>query len=188
MATSKMDNQSKQRQSRAVLDWVLSIGLAVVFALVIRTYMVEPFVVDGISMQNTLQNGERLLVSKMFNARDLKYGQIVVFSPPIVGAGDYIKRVIATGGQRVWITNGQVYVDGRKMPQPFLHWRGASDTQDHDTVAPFVVPPGDVYVLGDHRAVSEDSRIFGPVQLSRVHGTAFWVIWPLNLFGPLQGG
>jgi signal peptidase I len=166
---------------------VLSIGLAVAFAFVIRTYMAEPFVVDGISMQNTLQNGERVLVNKMFNVRNLRYGQIVVFSPPIAGAGDYIKRVIATGGQSEWMTDGQVYVDGRKMPQPFLHWPGASSTQDHYSMQPFVVPKGDIYVLGDHRAESEDSRIFGPVRLSSVYGTAFWVIWPLNRFGPIQG-
>jgi len=175
------------RPGKALRDTVETIVVAVVLALLIRTFGVEPFVVDGFSMQNTLQNHERLLVNKLsFHFSGLKYGQIIVFQPPLVGQGDYVKRVIATGGQTIMMKDGQVYVDGKKMPQPFLH-DGAQSTQDSWTMSkPVKVPEGDVYVLGDHRNASEDSRFFGPVKVSAVQGTAFWIIWPLADFGPIK--
>ena len=170
---------------KALRDTLETVIVAVVLALVIRTFVVEPFVVDGFSMQNTLQNHERLLVNKLtmyFNP--LHYGEIIVFQPPLAGQGDYVKRVIATGGQTVSMVNGQVYVNGKKMPQPFLHWHGVS-TEDSWNMPPFKVPKGDIFVLGDHRAASEDSRFFGPVKVSAVQGVAFWVIWPLKDFGAI---
>ena len=92
--------------------------------------------------------------------------------------------MIALGGQTVSMVEGQVYVDGRRMPQPFLHHGGVS-TQDHYTMPKFKVPQGDIFVLGDHRDDSDDSRLFGPVKLSAVQGVAFWAIWPLSQFGPI---
>lgn len=160
-------------------------ALAAVLALVLRGYVVEPFVVHGFSMLDSLHNQERVLVEKLQpRFAPLHYGEVVVFQPPLAVAGDYIKRVIALGGQTVAMRDGQVYVDGRKMPQPFLH-HGALDTRDSYTMKTFRVPKGDIFVLGDHRDDSEDSRIFGPVKLSAVQGVAFWAIWPLSQFGPI---
>jgi len=170
---------------KALRDTVETIIVAVVLALLIRTFVVEPFVVDGFSMQNTLQNQERLLVDKaQMYFSPLHYGEIIVFQPPLAGQGDYVKRVIATAGQTVSMRNGQVYVDGKKMPQPFLH-HGDVSTEDAWNMAPLKVPKGDIFVLGDHRNASEDSRFFGPVKVSAVQGVAFWVIWPLKNFGPI---
>ncbi len=170
---------------KALRDTLETVIVAVVLALVIRTFVVEPFVVDGYSMQNTLQNHERLLVNKLSMwFSPLHYGEIIVFQPPLAGQGDYVKRVVATGGQTVSMVNGQVYVNGKKMPQPFLDWHGVS-TEDHWNMPPLKVPTGDIFVLGDHRAASEDSRFFGPVKVSAVQGVAFWVIWPLKSFGPV---
>jgi signal peptidase I len=174
------------RQPRKALrDTLETVIVAVVLALVIRTFVVEPYIVDGFSMQNTLQNGERLLVNKLwYRFGSLHYGEIVIFQPPIPGQPPYVKRVIATAGQTVSMVNGQVYVNGKKMPQPFLVHHGVS-TEDHWNMAPLKVPTGDIFVLGDHRAASEDSRFFGPVSVKAVEGVAFWVIWPLSQFGPI---
>ncbi len=170
---------------KALRDTLQTVIVAVVLALVIRTFVVEPYIVDGYSMQNTLQNHERLLVNKLlFHFSSLHYGEIVVFQPPIPGQPPYVKRVIATGGQTVSMVNGQVFVNGKAMPQPYLLYHGVS-TEDHWNMAPLKVPKGDIFVLGDHRAASEDSRFFGPVSVSAVQGVAFWVIWPLNQFGPI---
>ena len=101
----------------------------------------------------------------------LHYGEIVIFQPPIPGQPLYVKRVIATGGQTISMVDGQVFVDGKKMPQPYLLRHGVS-TEDQWNMPPTKVPKGDIYVLGDHRAVSRDSRYFGPVPAQDVTGAA----------------
>jgi signal peptidase I len=173
------------RTRGAMREVVGAVAVAAALALVLRSYVVEPFVVNGFSMLNSLHNQERVLVNK-FQPRfaPLHYGEVVVFQPPLANAGDYIKRVIALGGQKVSMRDGQVYVDGRKMPQPFLH-HGKVSTRDSYTMRALTVPRGDIFVLGDHRDDSEDSRYFGPVPLSAVQGVAFWAIWPLSQFGPI---
>ncbi len=173
------------RSPRALRDGIAVVLVAALLAFFVRTFLLEPFVVHGISMQNTLQNHERVLVEKISpRFVPLHYGEIVVFQPPLAGRGDYIKRVIATAGQKVSMVDGQVYVDGRRMPQSFLV-RGGVSTMDHYTMPALTVPSGDIFVLGDHRDVSDDSRLFGPVKLSAVQGVAFWAIWPLRDFGPI---
>ncbi|EQD50725.1 signal peptidase I, partial [mine drainage metagenome] len=128
---------------KALRETVETIIVAVVLALVIRTWVVEPFVVEGFSMENTLHNGERLLVNKFWwHVSPLSYGDIIVFLPPIPGeTQDFVKRVIATGGQTVSMQSGQVYVNGHRMPQPYLVHNGVS-TKDHWTMAPIRVPKG----------------------------------------------
>lgn len=174
-----------RQPNKALRDTLQTVIVAVVLALAIRTFVVEPFIVKGISMENTLQNNERLLVNKLwFHFSPLHYGEIVIFKPPIPSTSPFVKRVIATAGQTVSMVNGQVFVNGKAMPQPFLVHGGVS-TEDHWNMPPLKVPAGDIFVLGDHRAESEDSRLFGPVSVSAVEGTAFFVIWPLNQFGPI---
>jgi len=167
-------------------DTVQAIVIAVVLALLIRQFVVETYRVEGESMQPTLQNNERLLVNKfIFRFAQPKPGEIIVFRPPIVGEQqDFVKRVIALGGESVSMQNGQVYINGQLQAEPWLPpaWR------DQASMPAFTVPGGDVWVLGDHRAASEDSRIFGPVPLASIRGEAMLVWWPLNDFRLLGGG
>ena len=175
-----------QPARRSLCENLRVVGVALAAAILVRRYFLQPFIIDGVSMQNTVQNHERLLVAKLPPRYvPLHYGELVVFQPPIPDyQGDYIKRVIATGGQTVSMVDGQVYVDGSKMLQPYLVHHGES-TEDKDSIAPVKVPAGDIFVLGDHRDDSEDSRMFGPVALSEVKGVAFWAYWPFSRFGPL---
>ena len=162
---------------RDVWETVRAVVIAVVAALLIRQFVLETFQVQGFSMQPTLQNNERLLVNKfIYDFTKPKIGQIIVFLPPLPGATqDFVKRVIAVGGDTVDMRNGIVYVDGVRQPEPWL----PPAYRDNDTLPqPVTVPRGDVWVLGDHRAASEDSRIFGPVPISRIRGEAILVWWP----------
>jgi signal peptidase I len=163
-------------------ETVQAVVIAVVLALLIRQFVVETYRVDGVSMEPTLQNNERLLVNKfIFRFTKPKAGEIIIFKPPIPGeTQDFVKRVIAVGGQTFSMQNGVVYVNGQAQPEP---WLPASYRVG--TFAPVTVPPGDVWVLGDHRGDSEDSRVFGPVPLSSIQGEAILVWWPLADFRAL---
>jgi len=182
---------------------VRAIVIAVVVALLIRQFVIETYQVNGISMQPTLQNGERLLVAKFvyhFSAPHI--GQIIIFRPPIPGVTeDYVKRVIAVAGQTFYMRDGQVYVNGQLQQEPWepASWRGTFTGSEYVgglygncpspvlpvNTQPIVIPPGTVWVLGDHRVVSIDSRCFGPVPLSRIRGEAVLIWWPLADFRPL---
>jgi signal peptidase I len=161
-------------------ETIQAVVIAIVLALLIRQFVVETFRVDGVSMEPTLQNNERLLVNKfIYRFTKPKAGEIIIFLPPIPGqTQDFVKRVIAVGGQTFQMQNGVVYVNGKVQPEPYLpaSWRGNA------SFGPVTVPLGDVWVLGDHRMDSEDSRIFGPVPISAIRGEAMLVWWPLSDF------
>lgn len=169
------ETKSRQRAWRETLETLV---IALALALFIRYFVIEPFIVNGISMEPTLYNGERVLINKFwFHFVGLKDGEIIVFHPPLPTKADFIKRVIATPGQTVSMRDGYVYIDGKRQPEPYLYHDGRSYRDDW-SMAPETIPPGKVFVLGDHRARSEDSRYFGLVPISSVQGVAFLVIWP----------
>lgn len=168
-----------QGAAAGLRDLIGTILVAVALALFVRTFVVESYVVQGVSMLPTFVNGEHVLVNKLaYVFGPPRTGQVIVFRPPIPGAKeDYIKRVIATGGETVGIRNGQVYVNGRRIPQPYIeYW----DPSSFHTVR---VPPGDVFVLGDNRPDSYDSRYFGMVPVKSITGQAVFAFWPLDRLG-----
>lgn len=149
--------------------------VALVLALVVRTFVVESFIVDGPSMQPTLESRERLLVNKLvYRIRGPRPGEIIVFRYPLQPSRDFVKRVLAVGGETVQVKDGQVVVDGRPVEEPYIVNRGRSDYPK------MVVPPGYVFVLGDNRTNSEDSRVFGFVHEKFIKGKAFLRWWPLD--------
>lgn len=153
--------------------------VAVLLAVVVRTFVVESYVVQGVSMRPTFINGEHVLVNKLaYVFGSPQPGQIIVFHPPLSYVHeDYIKRVVATAGETIGITNGHLFVDGKAVPQPYIeYW----DPTSFKTV---VVPKGDVFVLGDNRPDSEDSRYFGPVPIRNITGQAVFAFWPLSRLG-----
>lgn len=160
---------------RFVWETLQTVLIALVLAIVIRHYAVESFVVEGPSMQPTLHSGERLLVNKLiYHLRPPRPGEIVVFKPPKPTDKDYIKRVIAVGGDVVQLRDGWVYVNGKRLSEPYVAFRSSG------TTPPFQVPQGTIWVLGDNRPDSEDSRAFGEVPLANVKGEAVLVWWPLS--------
>lgn len=171
---------------RAFGELVETVLVALVLALLVRAFVVESFRVVGNSMEPTLYDGERLFVNKMaYRFRPPQPGDIVVFRYPLNPSRDYIKRVVAVGGQTVEIRDGRVYVDGSFLEEPYVSAR------DHSTLPPVVLRPDEVYVLGDNRRNSQDSRVFGPFARSFVKGEAVLLYWPpqrIRLMGALPAG
>jgi signal peptidase I len=161
--------------------------LAFAIAFGIRTFIVEPFIVPTGSMIPTIQIGNRVLAEKITYRfiRKPRYGDIVVFPDPQGQHPHLIKRVIATAGQVVDLKNGKVVVDGRELVEPYTHGL-PSDPLTAEIRFPFTVPQGDLWVMGDNRTNSGDSRVFGPIPVSEVQGHAVWTYWPLSAFGTLQ--
>ena len=165
-----------------VKDWIVSIAVAVVLALVIRTFIVELYLVDEPSMRPTLQSAERLVVNKfIYRFRPPERGEILVFQYPRDTRRDFIKRVIAIPGDTIEIKDGRVYVNSQLMNEPYI----LSKTRGDYPLA--TVPDGHIFVMGDNRNNSEDSRFadvgFVPYQL--IKGKAILVFWPFSDFKSL---
>ena len=157
----------------AAREVVQTLLVALVLALVIRGFVIESFLVDGISMEPTLHDGERLLVDKLtYRWHPPERFDIVVFRYPLDPSRDFVKRVIGLPGETVSIREGRVYVDGRPLEEPYLKEPGV------DFYPPTTVPPGHVFVLGDNRPHSDDSRSGWTVPLRDVIGRAWLVYWP----------
>ncbi len=159
-------------------DIVQTVVLAVVLAFLIRTFALESFQVDGHSMLPTLTTGDRVLVDKLlYRIEGPRTGEIVVFKSPVNESQDWIKRVIGVPGDTVKIVAGQVYINGHRYSEPFvkLNYRY--------NYGPVTVTPGHLFVLGDNRTNSYDSRYFGLLSEWRVKGDAFFVWWPPKAIG-----
>ncbi|MBI3647327.1 MAG: signal peptidase I [Actinobacteria bacterium] len=181
--------------------------VALVFALLIKTFLVQAFSIPSPSMVPTLEPGDRILVDRLaYRFGDIHRGDVVVFSDPsathhrsapvaffrwlVEGTGiagpedeDFVKRVIGLPGDTVEIAQGQVFVNGRKLDEPYLN-------RDPDTrsFGPVAVPPGQLFVLGDNRLRSGDSRFpppegLGFVPIDHVVGRAFLIVWPPDRVG-----
>jgi signal peptidase I len=156
-------------------EWLRSILIAVILALLIRLFLFEVFVVEGRSMYPTLNETERLMVNKIIYRFDQpKIGDIVVFE--FEPGRDFIKRIIGVGGNRVEIKNGRVYINNQLLDEPYL-----PDNIDMYDFGPVEVPPGYIFLMGDYRQNSMDSRDprVGFVSLDYLKGRAFFIFWPL---------
>jgi signal peptidase I len=170
--------------SRETWEWIRSIVVAVVLALLIRFFVIEVFVVDGKSMYPTLDDSNRLIVDKIsYRFHEPQHGDIVVFDSRT--GRDFIKRVIGVGGDTIEIRAGKVYRNGIPLDEPYL--MGQTDYQDY---GPVEIPPGHFFLMGDFRRDSMDSRDprIGLVSLDRIKGRAFLVFWPPAEAKILAGG
>ena len=165
-----------------IKDWIVSIAIAVVLALGIRYFIVELYLVDGPSMRPTLQSAERLVVNKfIYRFRAPERGEILVFRYPRDPSRDFIKRVIAVPGDTIEIKDGRVYVNSTILNEPYI----LSKTRGDYPLA--TVPEGHIFVMGDNRNNSEDSRFadVGFVPYELIKGKAILVFWPFSRFKAL---
>lgn len=176
------------RGARAFFDWALVVAIAIVVAVVVRTFVLAHFVVDGTSMATTLDTGDRVFVNKLsYRLGEPSRGDVVVLHQ-ISGTSerDLIKRVIALPGERVEIVSCQVRITGtdditRILTEPYLDPAVVSPGNCGGDYAPprdQAVPDDHVFVLGDNRGGSQDSRTLGPIHEDDLVGRAFVVFWP----------
>jgi signal peptidase I len=170
----------EQRRRRALLDWVIVIGVALLVAFLVRTFVLAHFVVDGTSMATTLHDGDRVFVNKLsYRLHDPHRGDVVVLHE-INGTTnrDLIKRVIALPGETIEMRNCDVTINGRHLEEPYLDPQVVTPGNCGGDLQPTTVPKDHVFVMGDNRAGSLDSRNLGPIAESDLVGRAFVVFWP----------
>lgn len=168
--------------SEEVRSWIVSLVSAVVVALFIRWFIVELYVVDGPSMQPTLQDGERLVVNKfIYHWREPMRGEVVIFRYPRDHTRDFIKRVIAVGGDTIEIKDGHVFVNDVLLNEDYISEKTRTEYPKQ------TVPEGTIFVCGDNRRNSLDSRFpdVGFVPLELVKGKAALIFWPVDDFAAL---
>ena len=170
-----------------LLELVETVVLTVVIFLVIQTLVAQPYKVEQHSMETTLLPDQYVLVDKL-TPRFNEYGRgdVIVFEPPPQYRSDgtpFIKRVIGLPGERVDIHDGGVYVNDVRLDEPYVP--DGDPTEASGSTASWVIPAGDLFVLGDNRESSSDSRVFGPIQTEWVIGRAWLRYWPLDTFGVL---
>ena len=170
--------------TRTIIEWVAVIGGALAVALVIQAFLVQAFYIPSSSMEPTLEVGDRVLVNKLsYDLHDVNRGDLVVFERPDGTEGDIkdlIKRVIGLPGETVEIRDGTVVIDGRVLDEPYL-----AEEEILAEFAPVEVPEDHVFVMGDNRDDSRDSRIFGPIPADSIVGRAFVRVWPPTSVGTL---
>jgi signal peptidase I len=177
-----------------LLEIAETLALTLIIFFVIQTFVAQPYQVKQRSMEHTLEPEQYVLVDKITpRFDDYKRGDIVVFKPPPDWVQEdgtpFIKRVIGLGGDVVDIRDGDVYVNDVKLVEPYLYndpGEPAQPTTVQGDTHRWVVPTGDLFLMGDHRANSEDSRTFGTVAATDVIGRAWLRYWPFDVFGVLD--
>ncbi len=176
---------SEPSAGRMILETVVLVAVAFVLAQGIKTFVIQPFVIPTGSMIPTIEIGDRVLAEKLTYrfTREPVVGDIVVFDDPTGQHPQLIKRVVATEGMTVDVRDGAVWVDGERLDEPYTHGRPS----DPGTVPlPVEIAEGEVWLMGDNRPNSGDSRFFGPRPVETVRGRAFWTYWPPSRFGDLD--
>ncbi|MBW3546707.1 MAG: signal peptidase I [Actinobacteria bacterium] len=166
--------------ARNVVEWLTILGGALVVALVVTRFLVQAFFIPSLSMFPALNNGDRVLVNKLsYRLHEIHRGDLIVFERPSDDGSsqvkDLIKRVVALEGERIEARDGRVLIDGKALPEPYL-----APSVQTTNLEPLVVPEGHVFVMGDNRDDSRDSRFFGPLPEELVIGRAFVKVWPLD--------
>jgi len=165
---------SKERGSLLEFLIILLVAFALVFGLV-RPFIVEAFYIPSESMMPTLEVGDRVFVNKfIYRFAEPERGDIVVFESIEGSEQDLIKRVVAVPGDTVAVQNGVLFVNGQPQEEPYVN----EAFPDGSFFGPTTVPEDSVFVMGDNRGNSRDSRFFGPVSISNVEGEAFLTFWP----------
>jgi signal peptidase I len=169
------------------LEWVKAIGIGIIIFAFIRTFFFSNYVVEGQSMMPTLQEGNKLVVNKIgYQVSDLQRFDVIVFHAN--KKEDYVKRIIGMPGDKIAYQNDQLYINGKKVPEPFLdvykkknpNAKFTADFSLEELTGKSTVPSGMLFVLGDNRPGSWDSRYFGFVSTKEVVGKVDLRYWPLN--------
>ena len=194
-SSSSAPNDQKSA-AKSLRDWIIVVVVALFAALMIRVFVFQQFYISGPSMQTTLYDNNRVLVNKLsYKLHGIGRGDVVVFDRVTTNGGtvnhdDLIKRVIALGGDTLEIKKCVVYLNGVALEENYLDADDVaqSDLNSRCRVANLkeqTIPDGKIFVMGDNRSESFDSRMFGPIDEDLVVGRAFMIVWPINRIGLL---
>lgn len=166
-----------------VRETLVMIALAFGLAMAVRATVAQAYEIPSESMEPAIMTDDRVFAEKLsVHFRTPEYGDVVVIDDPTGGPIPFVKRVIALEGQSVDVRDGSVWVDGVRLDEPYTH--GLPSEPDHVTL-PLTVPPDHLWVMGDNRTRSKDSRYFGPVPVSSIRARALAVYWPFEHIGGL---
>ena len=191
METTDTGRKDHQHGLRVIREWVVVVGVALGIALLVRGFLLQQFYISGPSMESTMFQDNRVLVNKLsYRLHDIRRGDVVVFDRittdgEVVQHDDLIKRVIALPGETIEIRECVVFIDGEELPEPYLNEYDVQQINLDDRcrvpeLEPTVVSKDHIFVMGDNRPQSFDSRMFGEIETELVVGRAFSLIWPLR--------
>jgi signal peptidase I len=171
------------RRSSGIGLWLRDLLISAAASVLIITFLYQPVRVEGTSMLPRLEDHDRLFINKfVYRFSAIERDDVVVFHYPRDPEKSYIKRVIAVPGDRIRIDRGQVYLNGRRLREPYV----PAMYEDTRSMPEMVVPDDEYFVMGDHRSISSDSREFGPVDRSLIYGKAVFVYWPMSDAGVVR--
>lgn len=188
-----MEEKKENSKLGEIIRWIILLVVVVLIALGLRRFVIEPYNIPSGSMIDTIEIGDIVMAQKVTLelGKEPEAGQIVTFYN-VEGEVDdkgktivYIKRVIATAGQTVDLRDGYVYIDGEKQEESYTDGQPSYDLNS-GIEYPFTVSEGCIWVMGDNRTNSSDSRWFGEVPIENVNGIALFRYWPLNRIGGLD--
>lgn len=163
--------------------WLRDLVIALAIACFIIIFIYQPVKVEGTSMMPGLDDQERIFVNKfVYRLEPIERGDIIVFRYPRDTSKSFIKRVIGVAGDHIRIDEGQVYVNNKPIEEDYV----LPAYEDQRSYSDTVVPPHSYFVLGDHRNMSNDSRDFGPVNISYIYGKAVFGYWPTDKMGRVR--
>lgn len=163
--------------------WLRDLFVAAAASVLIIMFLYQPVRVEGTSMLPRLEDSDRLFINKfVYHFAAIERGDVVVFHYPRDPEKSYIKRVIALPGDRIWIAQGEVWVNGKPLRESYV----PQEYRDNRSMADTIVPPNCYFMMGDHRSISSDSREFGPVQRSLIYGKAVFIYWPAKDAGAVK--
>jgi signal peptidase I len=179
---SDKNGKSGKRKS-AVHSWLRDMVVSVLVSAFIIMFLYQPVRVEGTSMLPMLEDQDRLFVNKLaYRVSEIHRGDVVVFLYPHDHTKSYIKRVIALPGDRLWIDQGLVFVNGKQIDEEYVPARFTDSRSQPETV----LSANEYWVMGDHRSISSDSRDFGPVDRDLIYGKAAFVYWPMDQAGVVR--
>jgi signal peptidase I len=170
----------RNRTRRALIEWGAILVVAVLAAVLLRSFIVQPYFIPSGSMEPTLMVNDKVLVNKLsYDLHPIHRGDIVVFKKPphdyAPGIKDLIKRVIGLPNETISASGGSVYINGRRLIETWLP-QGVT-TSDF---GPVHIPANYYFVMGDNRGNSADSRVIGPIPKNLIVGRAFLIVWPIS--------
>jgi len=174
--------EATQPLRRELRSWGRDLVIALSLAVVIIIFFYQPVKVEGTSMTPLISDQERIFINKfVYRFEPIERGDVVVFWYPLDRSKSFIKRVVGLPEDMVEIRDGQVFLNGKLLPEPYV----PPESADFGSLSATRIPKGEYFVMGDHRTSSNDSRIFGPVPRKFIYGKAVFAYWPVDHFGAI---